>query len=141
MASLLQKLRTNQSAKFIITTFNKPQSPNRIPPILTRLHHEPYLAEPKPHQYYKFTVVSFLGPSKTEDSNSPQSPPIFPSFPFGFSLKSIPSTGLPPADADADAIFSSGSPTIWADSVKKKRKRKMNKHKYKKLRKRLRHQS
>ncbi|GFS33527.1 hypothetical protein Acr_00g0029020 [Actinidia rufa] len=70
------------------------------------------------------------------DSICPHAIPSFPSFPFGFSLNPIGSTGFAPANAD-DAI-SGDDQMIYADSVKKKRKRKMNTHKYRKLKKRLR---
>ncbi|GMP30191.1 hypothetical protein CsSME_00004966 [Camellia sinensis var. sinensis] len=130
MASLLQKLLRNQSPNTIIYTFNKPQLQNLIPTLLTHLHHEPHLGETRPHHPCN------VDPSKTGDSNPPHSTPIFPSFPIGFSLNPIISTGFVPSDG-GDVVYDDAT-TIWADSVKKKRKRKMNKHKYKKLRKRLR---
>ncbi|GFS31253.1 hypothetical protein Acr_00g0016470 [Actinidia rufa] len=69
------------------------------------------------------------------NSICPHAIPSIPSFPFGFVLNPIGSTGFAPDNAD-DAV-SGDDWTIWADSVKKKRTRKMNTHKYKKLRKRL----
>ncbi|CAI9111156.1 OLC1v1011307C1 [Oldenlandia corymbosa var. corymbosa] len=59
----------------------------------------------------------------------------FPCFSFEFFLNPNPSIGLVDK-IDMDGAVSSETPTIWADSVKKKRKRKMNKHKLRKLRKR-----
>lgn len=58
----------------------------------------------------------------------------FPSFSMGFFLNPNPSFSL--VKTVMDGGVSDDSPTIWADSVKKKRKRKMNKHKLRKLRKR-----
>ncbi|KAH7848126.1 hypothetical protein Vadar_034073 [Vaccinium darrowii] len=127
MASLLQKLLANQSAKSMITTFHKPQSPTLIPTLLNRLH----------QNSHKFNLSPFLGPPRTGDSISPHSPPIFPSYPFGLSLNPINLTGLVPS-GPSEAV-AGDTQAMWADSVKKKRKRKMNKHKYQKLRKRLRH--
>ncbi|KAH7852971.1 hypothetical protein Vadar_031607 [Vaccinium darrowii] len=122
MASLLQKLIKKQSSKLITATFTKQPLPNLIPPLLTHLHQDPNITN--------------MTPFKTGDSIPPNSTPIFPSFPYGFCVNPIYSTGFVPSDVD-DVVSDEGE-TIWADSVKKKRKRKMNKHKLKKLRKRLR---
>ncbi|XP_052188147.1 uncharacterized protein LOC127798657 [Diospyros lotus] len=128
MASFLQKLLRKHSGA-IIPTLNKPPAQIVVPPFLN--HRQPHLAGTE----QSYLPVGFR-PSKSEDSISTQSIPIFPSFPFGLSLNPIPSTEFVPS-GEGDAV-SSDSRTIWADSVKKKRKKKMNKHKYKKLRKRLR---
>ncbi|CAL5368355.1 hypothetical protein CsSME_00004558 [Camellia sinensis var. sinensis] len=124
MASLVQKLLTKQSVKYIIPTFNKLHPPNLIPPLFTL----PHLTEPKPLHPHNHNVNL---DSDSDSAVSSLSTPIFPSFPFGFSLNPISSTGFVPFMASDTPMM------IWADSVKKKRKRKMNKHKYRKLRKRL----
>ncbi|GMP52660.1 hypothetical protein CsSME_00018385 [Camellia sinensis var. sinensis] len=118
MVSLVQKLLTKQSVKYIIPTFNKLHPSNLIPPLFTL----PHLTEPKPLHPHNHNVN--LDSDSDSDSVSSLSTPIFPSFPFGFSLNPISSTGFVP-------FVSSDTPMmIWADSVKKKkRKRKMNKHK------------
>ncbi|GFY83096.1 hypothetical protein Acr_02g0013360 [Actinidia rufa] len=128
MASLLQKLLRKQSPNCIVASLSKQPPPNLIPSLLTHLHQN-HIAESEPHHQCIANIVPF----KTGNSISPRSIPTFPSFPFGFSLNPIGSTGFAPADA-----VSGDDRTIWADSVKKKRKKKMNKHKYRKLRKRLR---
>lgn len=61
---------------------------------------------------------------------------FYPSFSTGLFLSPISFNGF--IEHDVSDELSGDSPTIWADSVKKKRKRKMNKHKLRKLRKRLR---
>ncbi|CAL5370185.1 unnamed protein product [Camellia sinensis] len=124
MASLVQKLLTKQSVKYIIPTYNKLHPPNLIPPLFTL----PHLTEPKPLHPYNHNVNL---DSDSDSAVSSLSTPIFPRFPFGFSLNPISSTGFVPFMASDTPMM------IWADSVKKKRKRKMNKHKYRKLRKRL----
>ena len=124
MASLLQKLLRKQ----LCHSINKHPPPNLIPPLWTHLH-QTHIAETEPYRQ----CIAVIFPFKTGDSICPPAIPIFPSFPFGFSLNPIGSTGFALADA-----VSGDDRTIWADSVKKKRKRKMNKHKYRKLRKRLR---
>uniref|UniRef100_A0A5B7BKP2 Small ribosomal subunit protein mS38 n=1 Tax=Davidia involucrata TaxID=16924 RepID=A0A5B7BKP2_DAVIN len=136
MASLLQKLLRKQSATRIITTLNKPQTPNLATPLLTRLHHQPHLTDTKAEHPHSINLIPFLDPTKTEDSSPSHPLQFYPSFSFGFFLNPISSSGF--LQSEAADVVSSDSRTIWADSVKKKRKRKMNKHKYKKLRKRLR---
>lgn len=74
-------------------------------------------------------------------NHSPPSHPYLPSFCFGpFFLNPSCLNGVSKSDEDGCSLEDSRTrtPTIWADSVKKKRKRKMNKHKLRKLRKRLR---
>ncbi|XAR51938.1 hypothetical protein NMG60_11006748 [Bertholletia excelsa] len=131
MASILQKLLKKQSSNYVIPSFSRPQLPNILPPILTRLPHEPRSSESLPQHPHILNFVPLLGPPKTGDSVLRHSNPIFPSFPFWFS----PNPALP---YDPDDAVSVDATAIWADSVKRKRKKKMNKHKYKKLRKRLR---
>ncbi|GMP62492.1 hypothetical protein CsSME_00024588 [Camellia sinensis var. sinensis] len=117
MASLVQKLLTKQSVKYIIPTFNKLHPPNLIPSLFTLS----YLTEPKPLHPQNHNVN--LDSDSDSVSVSSLSTPIFPSFPFGFSLNPISSAGFVPFVASDTPMM------IWADSVKKKRKRKMNKHK------------
>uniref|UniRef100_A0A5B7B9X7 Small ribosomal subunit protein mS38 n=1 Tax=Davidia involucrata TaxID=16924 RepID=A0A5B7B9X7_DAVIN len=139
MASLLQKLLSKQSAARIITIFNEPQSPNLTLPLVTHIQHQPHLTETESHHPYSINLIPFLRPPKTEDSIPSHPLQFYPSFPFGFILNPISSTGF--LQSEADDVVSSDSHMIWADSVKEKRKRKMNKRKYKKLRKRLRNHS
>ncbi|KDO69423.1 hypothetical protein CISIN_1g035601mg, partial [Citrus sinensis] len=84
--------------------------------------------------------IIFVNPTASENDNSIQSFRFYPSFPFGYCLNPISSTGFSQLNAiDAGVVETDDdATTVWADSVKKKRKKKMNKHKYKKLRKRLR---
>ncbi|GMP92722.1 hypothetical protein CsSME_00042825 [Camellia sinensis var. sinensis] len=111
----------SKSVKYIIPTFNKLHPPNLIPPLFTLLH----LTEPKPlHPHnHNVNLDSDSDSDSVSVSVSSLSTPIFPSFPFGFSLNPISSTGFVPFVASDTPMM------IWADSVKKKRKREMNKHK------------
>ena len=129
MASTLQKLLRKSPATRIVAALQNPQAPNPTSPLI---FHQPHLIEPKPGS-------PFLGSPKAEILTHFQFSQIYPSFPFGFFLNPIYSTGSVPSEAEDAAL--DDSRTVWADSVKKKRKRKMNKHKYQKLRRRLRRQT
>ena len=129
MASTLQKLLRKQPATRIIAALHNPQAPNPTAPLI---FHQTHLTEPN-------SLSPFLGSPKAENLTHFQFSQIYPSFPFGFCLNRICSTGSDPSEAEEAAL--DDSRTVWADSVKKKRKKKMNKHKYQKLRRRLRRQT
>ncbi|KAL5748234.1 hypothetical protein ACOSP7_025268 [Xanthoceras sorbifolium] len=104
--------------------------------IFTNLKTLPELPKPTPTP---FNPILGLDPTSTDNRKSTQKFQFYPSFPFGYCLNPIPSSGYDQLKAvEAEEVESDDARTIWADSVKKKRKKKMNKHKYKKLRKRLR---
>ncbi|KAJ7974695.1 DUF1713 domain protein [Quillaja saponaria] len=135
MASSFQKLLRKSPATRIFTAFHNSPLSN---PTLPLVFHRSHLIETKP----EFHQVTNLSPSlcseKAENFFPSQLSVIFPSYPFGFPANPISSTGFDPSEEDVEL---DDSPTVRADSVKKKRKRKMNKHKYNKLRRRLRRQT
>ncbi|ESR53221.1 DUF1713 domain-containing protein [Citrus sinensis] len=118
MANIIHKLTRNKSTLRIFKNLPKPT------PSLTNTSNP----------------IIFVNPTASENDNSIQSFRFYPSFPFGYCLNPISSTGFCQLNAiDAGVVETDNdATTVWADSVKKKRKKKMNKHKYKKLRKRLR---
>lgn len=119
------------SAKRILSLLNK-ESISEPPSLRTSpLLVHPFESDNRPSR------SSFLAQTEAKSSGSGLSPrQFYPSFSTGLFLNPISYTGLIEHGVSDD--LSGDSPTIWADSVKKKRKRKMNKHKLKKLRKRLR---
>ncbi|XP_054794758.1 uncharacterized protein LOC129305546 [Prosopis cineraria] len=130
MASALPKLLTRSSVTRIVSAF---QLHNSYAPTFL----EPLASRPSPLVGInpEFHQPATLNPGKEHPALSTV---IFPSFPFGFPVNPVSSTGCcstESVDAEMD-----DSRTMWADSVKKKRKKKMNKHKYQKLRKRMRRQ-
>ena len=127
MASALQKLLRKSPFTRIITTIRNSQSSNQLERLA--YHHYPVVKINRECQTTNVNPVS-------EEFNPSRFTTIYPSFPFGFALNPISSTGFVPAEANDAALDDSRK--MWADSVKKKRKKKMNKHKYKKLRKRMR---
>ncbi|KAK6928423.1 Mitochondrial mRNA-processing protein COX24, C-terminal [Dillenia turbinata] len=132
MTSLLQKLLRKSAPPNpkLLASLTNPQTLNLTPPLITRESHLIY-HDPNPNPQNPFFSLP-----QTEISKSSFSSLIFPSYPFGYFLNPISSTGSVSEEQEEYE-----KETIWADSVKKKRKRKMNKHKYKKLRKRLRRQT
>ncbi|KAK6913053.1 Mitochondrial mRNA-processing protein COX24, C-terminal [Dillenia turbinata] len=132
MTSLLQKLLRKAAPPNpkLLASLTNPQTLNLTPPIITHpshfINHDPNPIPQNP----------FFSLPQPENSKSSCSSLIFPSYPFGYFLNPISSTGSVSEEQEEYE-----KETIWADSVKKKRKRKMNKHKYKKLRKRLRRQT
>ncbi|XP_062116085.1 uncharacterized protein LOC133830177 [Humulus lupulus] len=133
MANLTHKFAKSRPSLRFLTSLNTHLVPKSDPSLASQHTH---FAAPKP----EFTVspIFSLGGDKVEIEPYKCSH-IFPSFPFGYCLNAIPSTGSGPLRVDqVEGVDSEDSRTVWADSVKKKRKKKMNKHKYKKLRKRLR---
>ncbi|XP_059452229.1 uncharacterized protein LOC132182881 [Corylus avellana] len=129
MASALRRLLRKSPPTRLIAALQNPQAPNLTVPLV---FHQTHLIEPT-------NASTCLGSVKAENLIHSQFSHIYPSFPFGFYLNPICSTGSVPSEAEDAALHDWR--TVWADSVKKKRKRKMNKHKYKKLRKRLRRQT
>lgn len=140
MASLVHKLTKNTPSirTIFITTLNTPLFPKPTPSFIP--HQTPLHTTKQPEEYAN-DPVPLLGPNGRAKVDAVQTIRFFPSFPFGYCLNPVSSTGferfgvleaqeVEPDDDDARRV--------WADSVKKKRKKKMNKHKYKKLRKRLR---
>ncbi|KAK2664474.1 hypothetical protein Ddye_003048 [Dipteronia dyeriana] len=124
MANLIHKLTRTRSTSLRIFSNLKtlPEFPKPIPTLFNTNN----------------PILSF-DPTTIDDPKSPQHFQFYPSFPFGYCLNPISSSGFDQLKAvDAEEVESEEARTIWADSVKKKRKKKMNKHKYKKLRKRLR---
>ncbi|KAK9926760.1 hypothetical protein M0R45_023973 [Rubus argutus] len=125
MASLARRLTRNTSS-LRTHLFPKP-----TPSLIS------HLGPPKPQ--HADNQVPHWGPISFDKVEFSQSPPIFPSFPFGYCLNPISPIGSDQLGVcEAGEVESDDARTIWADSVKKKRKRKMNKHKLRKLRKSLR---
>ncbi|KAH9791087.1 DUF1713 domain-containing protein [Citrus sinensis] len=136
MASCLQKLLKKPPPTRLIFSLHTQQSSNlTAPPLL--LNHQAHIDTVPDHHHHR--LDSF--PPTKENLTNFTSSFFYPSFPFGFFLDPILSTGSilsEPDDVVSDDVLET---VVWADSVKKKRKKKMNKHKYKKLRKRLRRQT
>ncbi|KAM6570163.1 hypothetical protein CsatB_018148 [Cannabis sativa] len=133
MANLMQKFAKSRPSLRFLTSLNTHVVPKSDHSLASQHTHS---AAPKPE--FIVSPIFGLGDDKVETEPYKCSV-IFPSFPFGYCLNPIPSTGSGPLGVDQiDGVDSEDSRTVWADSVKKKRKKKMNKHKYKKLRKRLR---
>ncbi|KAF7819492.1 DUF1713 domain protein [Senna tora] len=132
MASALLKLLGRRlPTTRTVSSFHTSQPLNPFEPLA--FNPSPFLQiNPQSHQPTVLSPVS-------EAINSSVSNLIFPSFPFGFYLNPVSSSGFCSPDAKEDGL--DDSRTMWADSVKKKRKKKMNKHKYQKLRKRMRRQT
>ncbi|XP_022984015.1 uncharacterized protein LOC111482461 [Cucurbita maxima] len=130
MASMLQKLVRKSSPTRLIAALGTQTSQNPLKPYIL---HQPLDFDKKPDRH----CDSNLNSVSTSDLS--HFPLFYPSFPFGFCLPQISSSGMLPFEPDF--VEQDDSRKLWADSVKKKRKRKMNKHKYKKLRKRLRRQT
>ncbi|KAJ0113609.1 hypothetical protein Patl1_02888 [Pistacia atlantica] len=131
MASCLQKLIKKPPPTRLIVSLHAQQSPTLLtPPLL--LNHQTHIDTKADHHRHS--------PQTAENFIHFNSSVFYPSFPFGFFLDPILSSGSIHSEPEND-VSDDGSGTVYADSVKKKRKKKMNKHKYRKLRKRLRRQT
>ena len=110
--------------------------------IYSNLKTLPELPKPTSTSFNTINPILSLDPTTTDNPVFAQKFQFYPSFPFGYCLNPISSSGFDQLKVDeTEEVESDDARTIWADSVKKKRKKKMNKHKYKKLRKRLRRQT
>ena len=129
----MHKFAKNRPSLRFFTALNTHLVPKSEP---SHSSHQTHFAIPKT----EFTETPIFSRIGDEVELEPyQCSQIFPSFPFGYCLNSIPSTGSERFGiGEAEGVETEDARTVWADSVKKKRKKKMNKHKYKKLRKRLR---
>ena len=139
MASFIHKLAKNRSSIRTITTLNTQLSPK---PKFFIIPHQTHIAKTQKPEDYANNPIPLSGPTSGAEVEPTQLLRFFPSFPFGYCLNPVFSTGFERfAEREAGEVEFDDSRTVWADSVKKKRKKKMNKHKYKKLRKRLRRKS
>ncbi|PON72355.1 hypothetical protein PanWU01x14_067460 [Parasponia andersonii] len=133
MANLMHKFAKNRPPLRFFTALNTHLVPKSEPSLTS---HPTRLSNPK-SELIETQIFSTSG-DKVE-LESYQCSQNFPSFPFGYCLNPIPSTGSERFGVgEVEGVETVDARTVWADSVKKKRKKKMNKHKYKKLRKRLR---
>lgn len=125
MASTLQRLLRRSQPTRLFTRSRTSPAPNLTTP--------PIFPQSDPFQIPNPSPLLVL--PKAQNLTSDPFSLAFPSFPFGFGLNPISSSGSVSPETEDVEFDDSG--TVWADSVKKKRKRKMNKHKYHKLRKRV----
>ncbi|KAG7954381.1 hypothetical protein I3843_11G013600 [Carya illinoinensis] len=139
MASRLHMLtKKTPSVRILPSTLKTPLFLEPDPLLIPNQNH--LCTKKHPDREHANDLDSFLRHSFRAKVESPQTLRFFPSFPFGFCLNPVFSTGferLAVLEAE-DVEPVDDARRVWADSVKKKRKKKMNKHKYKKLRKRLR---
>lgn len=134
MANLVHKFAKNRPSLRFFTALNTHLVPKPEPSLNS---HHTHFVTPK----LDFIEAPIFSTSGDKVEIGPyQCSQIFPSFPFGYCLNPIPSTGSENFGVgEVEGVETTeDARTVWADSVKKKRKKKMNKHKYKKLRKRLR---
>ncbi|KAG4178699.1 hypothetical protein ERO13_A10G059400v2 [Gossypium hirsutum] len=132
MAYLMHELLKNKSTQRFILSLKTPQHQHQLSKVSPSLI---------PQQTHHFSLIQPENSLENDKSTEPSK--LYPSFPFGYLLNPISSSGfdtmaIMEVEEEEVETEDDNAGKAWADSVKKKRKKKMNKHKYKKLRKRLR---